>query len=265
MSGADLGGFAGQTVLISGGAGGIGAATARLLAARGAKVVVGDLSTGTGEALALEIGGSFVALDVTREDDWERAVAHTTERHGRIDVLVNAAGIVGDVVAGALETTTLSEWRRVMAVNLDGTFLGCRAVVPVMRSAGHGAIVNVSSVGAYYPTTQSVAYGASKGGVTQFTKSVAMFASEGGKRVRCNSVHPGRTATPMLDAILAQRSQRTGAGSGATQPGSASRIPLGPEGQPSDVAELIAFLASEQAGYITGSEFVVDGGWCLLR
>lgn len=253
--------FAGKSVLISGGAGGIGAATARLLAARGAAVVLGDLAGSAGPEIALEIGGVFVELDVTREDHWAAAVARVLELHGRLDVLVNSAGIVGDVVAGALETTSLAEWRRVLAVNLDGTFLGCRAAVAPMRAAGRGAIVNLASVGAYYPTTQSVAYGASKGGVTQLTKSVAMFASQGGKRVRCNSVHPGRTATPMLDSILTQRAQR----SDAVQGSSAERIPLGPEGQPEDVAALIAFLASDQADYITGSEFVVDGGWCLLR
>lgn len=110
-------------------------------------------------------------------------------------MLVNAAGIVGDVVHGTLEHTTLAEWRRVMAVNLDGTFLGCREAVSAMRRQGRGAIVNVASVGAYYPTTQSIAYGASKGAVTQLTKSVAMFGAQGGHRIRCNSVHPGRTAT----------------------------------------------------------------------
>lgn len=257
--------FSGKVVMISGGMGGIGAATARALAQRGAKVVIGDLHSAQGQALAGEIGGDFIELDVTREDHWSAAVSRTVRDHGAVDVLINAAGIVGDVVAGALETTTLAEWRRVLAVNLDGTFLGCREVVPAMKRAGRGAIVNVSSVGAYYPTTQSVAYGASKGAVTQFTKSVAMFASQGGHRIRCNSVHPGRTATPMLDGILAQRMQRADPTGRRDAPSSAERIPLGPEGQPQDVAALIAFLASDEAAYITGAEFVVDGGWSLLR
>ena len=257
--------LSGKVALISGGAGGIGAASARILAGRGARVVIGDLSGGAGESLAAEIRGDFRRLDVTQEEEWASIVADTLGRLGSIDVLVNAAGIVGDVVAGALETTTLAEWRRVLAVNLDGTFLGCRAVMPAMRHAGSGAIVNLSSVGSYYPTTQSVAYGASKGGVTQFTKSVAMFASQNGCRVRCNSVHPGRTATLMLDSIMSQRAHRAESTGRSDSPSSADRIPLGPQGQPQDVAHLIAFLASDEAAYITGAEFVVDGGWSLLR
>lgn len=259
-----MGQFEGFVALITGGAGGIGAATARLLAQRGATVIVGDLREPENFA-AEDPHLAFLPLDVTSEQSWVSVVAHIVERYGKLDVLVNAAGIVGDVVSGTLERTTLAEWRRVMAVNLDGTFLGCREAMTAMARQGKGAIVNVSSVGSYYPTTQSVAYGASKGGVTQLTKSVALFGSQGGKRIRCNSVHPGRTDTAMLDSIVTQRAQRAGdTGSGEAQ-ASAQRIPLGATGTPQDVANLIAFLASDEAGYITGGEFVVDGGWKLLR
>lgn len=256
--------FESRVVLVSGGAGGIGAATAHLFAERGATVIAADLR----DAARRPAGVAFLPLDVTSEEDWASVVAHIVERHGRLDVLVNAAGIVGDVVSGALENTSLAEWRRVMAVNLDGTFLGCREAMAAMSRQGRGAIVNVSSVGSYYPTTQSVAYGASKGGVTQLTKSVALFGTQGGKRIRCNSVHPGRTDTAMLESIVSQRAQRTrdagDMGSSEAQ-ASAARIPLGAAGTPQDVANLIAFLASDEAGYITGGEFVVDGGWKLLR
>lgn len=257
--------FAGQVALVTGGAGGIGAATVRELARRGAHVVVADLPGAGAEALANEVSGSACSFDVASEEGWADAVAQIDARHGRLDVLVNAAGIVGDVVRGTLEATTLADWRRVLAINLDGTFLGCRAAMPLMRRRGQGAIVNVASVGAYYPTTQSVAYGASKGAVTQFSKSVAAFGAQGGLRVRCNSVHPGRTDTPMLDHIVAQRAQRPDGAGSIDAPTSAARIPLGPAGTPADVAALIAFLASDQAAYITGAEFVVDGGWSLLR
>lgn len=254
--------FDNSVVLVTGGAGGIGAATARLFAERGATVIAADLRA---PAAGLGPGQEFLALDVTSEQSWAECIAHIVARHGQLDVLVNAAGIVGDVVAGTLEHTTLAEWRRVMAVNLDGTFLGCREAMAAMAVQGRGAIVNLSSVGAYYPTTQSVAYGASKGAVTQLTKSVALFGSEGGKRIRCNSVHPGRTDTAMLDSIVAQRAQRAGDNGSRQAQASAQRIPLGAAGTPQDVANLIAFLASDEAGYITGGEFVVDGGWKLLR
>ncbi|MEJ8858134.1 SDR family oxidoreductase [Variovorax robiniae] len=259
-----MGQFDSYVALVTGGAGGIGAATARLLAERGATVVVADLREP--ESVGSEgTRPDFLALDVTSEESWASVIAQVVERHGKLDVLVNAAGIVGDVVSGTLERTTLAEWRKVMAVNLDGTFLGCREAMTAMGRQGRGAIVNVSSVGAYYPTTQSVAYGASKGGVTQLTKSVALFGSQGGKRIRCNSVHPGRTDTAMLDSIVAQRAQRTGDTGSSEAKASAQRIPLGAAGTPEDVANLIAFLASDEAGYITGGEFVVDGGWKLLR
>ncbi|XAH21250.1 SDR family oxidoreductase [Xylophilus sp. GW821-FHT01B05] len=260
-----MGSFDNCVALITGGTGGIGAATARLLAERGATVIVADLREPPTLPAETGVPLDFLALDVTSEEEWASTVADIVGRYGKLDVLVNAAGIVGDVVSGALEHTTLEEWRRVMAVNLDGTFLGCREAMKAMKRRGIGVIVNLSSVGAYYPTTQSVAYGASKGGVTQLTKSVALFGSQGGNRIRCNSVHPGRTDTAMLDSIVAQRAQRAENTGSSQAQASAQRIPLGAAGTPQDVANLIAFLASDEAGYITGGEFVVDGGWKLLR
>ncbi len=256
--------FKDQVALVTGGASGIGAATARLLAERGARVIIADLANGNGAAVADRIGAEFMALDVTSESGWQATIAAVLERHGSLDVLVNAAGIVGDVVNGTLANTTLADFRRVMAVNLDGTFLGCREGIAAMRRSGKGAIVNLASVGAYYPTLQSVAYGASKGAVTQLTKTVALAGSENGHQIRCNSVHPGKIATPMLETIFDQYKQRQAAG-GVDPRTAGRRIPLAEEGKPEDVANLIAFLASDQAGYITGGEFTVDGGWRLLR
>ncbi|WP_077001718.1 SDR family oxidoreductase [Variovorax sp. KK3] len=255
----------GRTALISGGARGIGAATVRALRREGCAVAIGDLPGVGGEALAEEIGGEFLALDVTQEAHWKAAVASLTRGPRSLDILVNAAGIEGDVVAGTLEKTTLAEWRRVLAVNLDGTFLGCREVMPVMTAAGRGAIVNLSSVGAYYPTTQGVAYGASKGAVTQLTKSVALAGGQDGRRVRCNSVHPGMIATRMLTSITTQLGARASESASDAVGDSVRRMPLGAPGAPEDVAGLIAFLVSDAASYITGSEFSVDGGWQLLR
>lgn len=256
--------FAGKTALVTGGARGLGAATARRIAEEGGHAVIADLAGAGGDALAAQIGGTAVTLDVTDEAAWAAAVASVLQRRGRIDVLVNAAGIVGDVVEGTLEATTLAEWRRVISVNLDGTFLGCRAVIGPMKSAGGGAIVNVASLGSYYPTVQSVAYGASKGAVMQLTKSVALEGSQGAAKVRCNSVHPGMIATAMLDSIIEQMASRGGDARAIAEAG-ASNIPLGGAGKPEDVAALIAFLASDEASYITGSEYVIDGGWKLRR
>ncbi|MEN4922829.1 SDR family oxidoreductase [Achromobacter spanius] len=256
--------FNDKVALISGGARGIGAAAARLIAQGGATVVIADLPGSQGASTAEELKCDFEPLDVTSEAGWAQAVSQVESRHGRIDILVNAAGIVGDVVNGALDRMTFADWRRVMSVNLDGTFLGCREVMRAMKKTGRGSIVNLSSVASYYPTTQNAAYGASKGGVTQLTKTVALFGSQDGHRIRCNSVHPGQIATPMLHDIRAQRLQR-GAQAGTPQgPSSVDRIPLG-EGTPEEAANLIAFLASDDASYITGAEFTVDGGWRLLR
>ena len=256
--------FNDKVALVSGGARGIGAAVARLISHGGGKVVIADLPGSSGELTATELNCDFEALDVTNEAAWTHVVAQVEARHGGIDILVNAAGIVGDVLNGALDRMAFADWRRVMSVNLDGTFLGCREVMRVMKKAGRGSIVNLSSVASYYPTTQNAAYGASKGGVTQLSKTVALFGSQGGDRIRCNSVHPGQIATQMLHDIRAQRLQR-GAQAGTPQgPSSVDRIPLG-EGTPEEAANLIAFLASDEASYITGAEFTVDGGWRLLR
>ena len=254
-----MGRLQGKTALVTGGAGGIGAATVSAFQREGATVIAADLPV----ALSDSSADAHVELDVSDEVQWRSVVSAITKTHGSLDVLVNAAGIEGDVITGTPETTSLAEWRRVMAVNLDGTFLGCREVLPGMRAAGHGSIVNLSSVVAYFPTLTSTAYGASKGAVTQLTKSVALFGCLEGKRIRCNSVHPGTIATRMLDSIFEQMAQRNGVTVEEARRAPFERIPFGAPGVPGDVADLILFLASDEAKYITGAEFVVDGGWKL--
>ncbi|MGO1183314.1 MAG: SDR family NAD(P)-dependent oxidoreductase [Micrococcaceae bacterium] len=255
--------------IVTGGASGIGAACARALAENGKFVVVADRNASDGTALASAIGGAFHQLDVTSEEQWIALVDDVVAEQGSLDVLVNAAGIVGDVRHGTLDAMTLDDWRNVMSVNLDGTFLGCREAMRPMKIQGHGSIINLASLGAYYPTQQNAAYGASKGGVTSLTKTVALFGSQDGARVRCNSVHPGQIATPMLSDIKSQKLERSAAREDGTEDpavtnDSMNRLPLG-VGEAQDVADLIAFLASDASRYITGSEYIIDGGWHLLR
>lgn len=256
---------AGKIALVTGGAGGIGCATVRALLREGATVIIADMPDALDAAQSAGIYGSvsFHPLDVTSEESWKQVVEQSVAAHGGIDILINAAGIEGDVINGTPETTSLAEWRKVMAVNLDGTFLGCREVLPVMRRKGRGSIVNLSSVASYLATLTSAAYGASKGGVTQLTKSVALYGTLEGMRIRCNSVHPGMIATRMIDSIFGQMAERNNLTVEESMKGPLSRVPYGEPGRAEDVADLILFLASDEADYITGSEFTVDGGWRL--
>jgi 3(or 17)beta-hydroxysteroid dehydrogenase len=254
-----------KVALITGGASGIGAATASLFKEEGAIVIIGDLPSSQGAKIAEQLQASFSPLNVTKEDEWATCVKNIVQKFGRLDVLVNGAGIEGDLQDGSPGEMSLSEWRKVMAVNLDGTFLGCRAALSTMGPAKKGSIINISSIASYYPTHQSAAYGASKAGVMQLSKSVAFYGALKGGQIRCNSVHPGLIETPMLGRIFDGLRQRGEAEPRARADEFKSRIPLGGAGTPDDVAELILFLASDESKYITGSEFLMDGGWRLLR
>ncbi|MFS0702161.1 glucose 1-dehydrogenase [Cellulomonas sp. 179-A 4D5 NHS] len=230
----------GRVALVSGGARGLGAAYVRALHERGASVVVGDLLDDEGAALAHELGerARFVHLDVTSEEDWAAAV-EVAVGLGGVDVLVNNAGIAN---AGRIERYGREKWDAVIAVNLTGTYLGVRAVVPVMKAAGRGSIVNISSVEGMRGDAGLHGYVASKFGVRGLTKSLAVELGADG--IRVNSVHPGFVLTPMterLDVTL-------------------QRIPLGRPAVPDDVVGAVLFLAGDASAYVTGTELVVDGG-----
>ena len=242
--------LAGKVVLISGGARGMGAAEARLFAREGARVIVGDVLDAEAAAVAGALGeaATFVRLDVTREDDWARAVALAVERYGALNVLVNNAGIGG---SSRVEDTTIEAWDRVMDVNAKGVFLGTRAAIPALRRAGGGSIVNIASqLGLVGMDDSSPQYTASKGAVRLLTKTTALqYAREG---IRCNSVHPGPILTPMTeqrraDPVVYQRML--------------SRIPMGRYGTADEVALAVLYLASDESAFVTGSELVIDGGW----
>ena len=231
----------GRTALVTGGARGLGAAYVRALHTAGAAVVVADLLDDEGAALVEELGPrtSFVHLDVTDEQGWDAAVAAAVERYGRLDVLVNNAGIAN---AAPIEHSSTAKWHAVIAVNLTGTFFGCRAVVPAMAAAGGGSIVNISSVEGLRGSPGLHGYTAAKFGVRGLTKSLAVEL--GPRGIRVNSVHPGLILTDMTTRIDPERID----------------IPLGRAGTPDDVAGTIVFLASDASRFTTGAEFVVDGG-----
>ncbi len=257
-----MGRMDGKVALITGGAGGIGAATARLMMKEGAVVTIADV-TPHGRAVAHELGCDYRRLDVTSESQWRRAVEAVDRQYGGIHVLVNGAGIEGRQSPNSITAITLEEWRRVHAVNLDGTFLGCRAVLPIMERQKSGSIVNVSSMASFLPSPIDCAYGSSKAAVQNLSKTVALWASRGGKQIRCNSVHPGLIRTRMFLNIVNQLAPD------APDPGAigdrmASRmLPLGVLGEPEDVAYQIVYLASDESRHVTGSEFQVDAGWHL--
>jgi cyclopentanol dehydrogenase len=243
----------GKVALISGGARGMGAAEARLFAREGARVVVGDVLEAEGRGVEAEVavkGGEavFVRLDVTREADWQAAVALAEQRFGKLDVLVNNAGISA---AGRVENTTVEAWDRVMDVNAKGVFLGTKAAIPAMRRAGGGSIVNISSqLGLVGMDISSPQYTASKGAVRLLTKTTALqYAKE---KIRANSVHPG----PIVTAMTERR--RADPDAYALM---LSRIPLGRFGEPEEVAHAVLYLASDESAFVTGSELVIDGGW----
>jgi NAD(P)-dependent dehydrogenase (short-subunit alcohol dehydrogenase family) len=245
--------LANKVALISGGARGMGATEARLFAAEGAKVVIGDILEAEGRLTEADIksaGGEavFVRLDVTNEADWQHAVATAVERFGKLDILVNNAGVSGH---GKVEEVSLEEWNRVMDINSTGVFLGTKTAIPAMRRAGGGSIINISSqLGLVGTDNSSPQYQASKGSVRLLTKATAIQYAHAG--IRVNSVHPGPVETPMTEARRADP---------AVRELMLSRIPLGRYGQPEDIAYGVLYLASDEAGYITGSELVVDGGW----
>ena len=243
----------GKVAFISGGARGMGAVEARLFAKEGAKVAIGDVLEEEGAALQSEIedsGGEclFTRLDVTSENDWIRAIEATLARFGRLDILVNNAGVSQ---WSLLHETSEEDWDRVMDINTKGVFLGTKRSIPAMKESGGGSIINISSqLGLVGTEMSSAQYQASKGAVRLLTKHTAMqYAPDG---IRCNSVHPGPIHTAMTEQRRADPE---------TYAEMLNRIPLGRYGQPEEIANGVLFLASDESGWITGSELVLDGGW----
>ena len=247
-----MGRMDGKVALISGGARGQGAAEARLFAREGAKVVIGDLLDVEGMRVAAEIaelGGDamYVHLDVTSEEDWQSAVAAAVSSYGKLDVLVNNAGIWR---RGRVEDTTVEDWDAIQNVNSKGVFLGTKAAIPEMRQAGGGSIINISSTAGLVGGPRSTAYTASKGAVRLFTKATAIQYA--GENIRANSIHPGPIDTEMIHQVWQ--------GEDNSREESIARTPLGRVGTVDDIAYGVLFLASDESSFMTGSELVIDGG-----
>ena len=246
----------GKVAIITGGARGQGEAEARMFTREGAKVVFGDVLDDEGRRVEAEVaaaGGEavYVRLDVTDEDSWREAVGTAVSRFGKVDILVNNAGIAS---WNAGDDASVAEWDRLMEVNAKGVFLGTKAVIPAMRAAGGGSIINISSIsGMVGQTNIHPGYNASKGAVRILTKSTAVqHAAEG---IRCNSIHPGPVKTPMTE-----RSWSNPEWLQATE----RRTPLGRYAEPDEIAYGVLFLASDESSFMTGSEVVIDGGMTAL-
>lgn len=236
----------GKVAIITGAGGGIGAATARLFADHGARVVLTDINLDAVQAVAAGIGASALVIrhDVTSEASWQAVMDDTVKAFGKLDVLVNNAGIlhVGNVVH-----TSLDDWKRVQAVNGDGVFLGCKLAVPLMEKNGGGSIINISSNSANMGVSGFCSYSASKGLVRSLTKSVAAYCTERKRNVRCNSVHPKGVATRMITSMF------DGIDDEKIKAGLMSKL-CGPE----DIAPMLLFLASDESRIANGSEFTID-------
>jgi NAD(P)-dependent dehydrogenase (short-subunit alcohol dehydrogenase family) len=248
---------AGKVALVTGAGLGLGRAAAMLLAREGAKVVVSDVKEEEGRAVSDEIveaGGEaiFVRHDVSVEADWERTIAMTASRFGRLDIAVNNAGVA---LAGDVEHTSLEQWRWLMSINLDGVFLGAKHAIAVMKQTG-GSIINVSSIEGIIGDANLAAYNASKGGVRIFTKSAALYCAKAGYKIRVNSIHPGYIWTPMVEQYL-----QTQPDPEAAKAYTAGLHPLGRLGEPDDIAYGVLYLASDESKFVTGAELVIDGGY----
>lgn len=239
----------GKVALVTGGASGLGAEDARTLAREGAKIVITDVQDELGASLAREIPGAlYLHHDVRDEARWSEVVAETIARFGRLDVLVNNAGLVR---FATIEEMSYGDYKLQVDVMLDGTFLGCKAAIPHMSRGGGGSIVNIASIGGMKGISAIPAYAAAKGGIIAMTRSIAIHCQEQGYRIRCNAVAPGGIATPMTAQAVAELP--------ADDPGLEQNRGHG-MGRPEDVANLVLFLASEESRFITGSTMVVDNG-----
>ena len=249
-----MGRLEGKTALVTGAASGIGLQTSIRLAEEGARVMMTDINIEEGLQKAEKLGANaaFLKLDITEEEEWISVLGETVKRFGRLDILVNSAGMV---LIADVEQITLEDWKKVHAVNLDGTFLGCKHGVRVMKEFGAGSIINLSSVSGMIGGFNLAAYNSSKGAVRMLTKSVALHCARAGYGIRCNSIHPTFIETPMLESMIRDSPDPEKARQTLVR-----QVPLRRIGKPDDVANMIVYLASDESTFVTGTEMVIDGG-----
>lgn len=250
--------MAGKVAIVTGGAMGIGRACAELLAAEGAAVALTDRAVDEGRDVVASLVAQkhraiFIEQDVSSEDEWKNAIDVTVRTFGKLDILVNNAGVgwFGDV-----EHTTLDDWHKLLAVNLDGVFLGIKHAIAPMRAAGGGSIINISSIEGLIGDPGLAAYNSSKGAVRMLTKSAALYCANERTRIRVNSVHPGYIWTPMV-----QKAIDTSGNPDEMRRRLEALHPVGHLGEPNDVAYGVLYLASDESMFVTGSELVIDGGY----
>ncbi|MGD9965171.1 MAG: glucose 1-dehydrogenase [Hyphomonadaceae bacterium] len=251
-----MGRVSGKVALVTGAGLGLGRAAALMLAREGARVAVTDVNEPAGRAAAEAIkkaGGDaiFIRQDVSSEADWSDAIASTLSRFGKLDIVVNNAGVL---FSASLEDTSLDQWRRLMAINCDGVFLGTKHAIAAMKNTG-GSIINLSSAAGLVGLPNLGAYSASKGAVRLFTKAAALECAKAGGRIRVNSIHPGGIWTPMLEQFIGKH------GEAEADAAAAAMHPVGHAGEPDDIAYGILYLASDESKFVTGAELVIDGGY----
>ena len=250
--------LSGQVAIVTGGASGIGEAAAALLAEAGAQVIVADVQKGKDGAAYLQKGGRFVQHDVASEEAWQSLLKDVLGREGRLDIMINNAGISGG--RGNVENTTVENWQKVQAINSEGVFLGCKYAIQGMKQTGKakpkskGSIVNVSSIAGLVGNAGPTAYTAAKGAVRLLTKSVALYCAEKKYDIRCNSVHPGGVDTAIFNPLW----QMVGHEVGKAFIG--SRHPIGRMAEPPELGHVLLWLASDRSSFVTGTEIVADGG-----
>lgn len=248
--------LAGKRALITGGAQGLGLAFGRMFRAEGAEVTLTDIQEGKVQEAAESIGGTGIVHDVTDAEQWRAAVDGAVSAMGGLDVLIHNAGIGS---FGNVETEDFEAYRRVMAIDCDSVFLGTQAAMPALKESGNASVVVISSVAGMIADGNFLAYNVAKAGVAMMSKAIALHCArvskKGGPLVRCNSVHPVFTRTPILDPMIQMK--------GSQEEGEAAlvrQIPLGRLGEPEEVASMVTYLASDESRFVTGSSFTIDGG-----
>ena len=251
----------GKVALVTGAAKGLGEADARALAAEGAKVIVTDIDSDAGAAVARETGGVFKHQDVTSEARWQEIIAEIKAEFGALHVLVNNAGIV---LPGTIEDQSFKHYQLQMAVSADATFMGSQCAIPLMAASGGGSIINMASVASKLAYSGIVGYAAAKGAVEGMSRAIAAHCLESGYRIRCNTLHPGTINTPMVQNFGRQTEDFTVVAPADPGDNAPNAAEAGVLGIPQNIANVVVFLASDESAFITAREFVIDGGMSML-